>query len=173
MVVPDLSRIVETHVPVASLEYRAYLDQLLVDVLPHIRRLQSAQQLRWFSFLLHPASQVGGCDQADCRPVLHLRLEPADDLDVARFIQVLPPHFLNPHAVVLGPFSGVDGTILRDGDWAQGWRVVGESAEWALCLLEAHAGKLPPQQTTQFLHYITNVLLLGGQCAYVPGMQVF
>jgi hypothetical protein len=152
METPDLSRIVEAHIVVARLETEACLAQLRRDVLPHIRQLQTAGRLRWFSFLLHSAKQVTGQDANDERPVFHLRLEPTPRLDVQEFIGELPSHFLAPHLVELSAFDGVDGSLLHKGDWSRAWRVVGESAEWVLCLIEAHGDVLPPQQAVQFLH---------------------
>lgn len=173
MKTPNLSRIVETDIPVASLEEDAYLAQLRTDVLPHIRKLQTAGHIEWFSFLLHPANQVAGRDPNDESPVFHLRLEPTSGLDINEFIHLLPAHFRDPHPVNLAHISGLDGSLLADDDWAQAWRVVGESAEWVLCLLEAHGDKLPPQQAVQFLHYVTNALGLGHKCVYAPNRQVF
>jgi len=173
METPDLSRIVETHVPVETLEARRYLSQLRMDVLPHIRHLQATGSLRWFSFLLHQARQVAGQGAADNRPVFHLRLEPAPGLDLREFVALLPPHFIDPHPVELSMISGVNLTLLERGEWAKAWRVVGESAEWVLCLLEAHADGFPPDQLVQFLHYVTNALGIGGTCVYAPNARSF
>ena len=168
METPNLDRIVETEVPILSLEYDSYLNQLRKDVLPLIRELQIAGHLRWFSFLLHPAKQVIGHDPVDESPVFHLRLEPEIGLDIQAFIKLLPSHFLNPHQVALSQIDGPESSILRDSEWAYAWKIVGESAEWILCLLEAHEDEIPPKQIVQFLHYITNPLMLGGRCLCIP-----
>lgn len=165
---PDLSRIVETHVPLCAIDMSGCLDQLRRDFLPHIRKLQADGQLRWFSFLLHPAGQLLGFDQNDQTPVIHLRLEPAPGLDLEGFMKQLPPHFKKPVLRPLSNFDGPDGSLLANGDWAYGWGIVGESSEWVLCFLEAHPGDVPPVQVARFLHYISNALALGGQFAYIP-----
>ena len=173
MKTPNLTRIVETDIPVVSLRPDAYLAQLRTDVLPHIWELQSAGHIEWLSFLLHPAKQVAGRAPDDETPVFHLRLEPSSGLNVDELISLLPAHFRDPHPVSLAQISGLNDALLEGGDWAQAWRVVGESAEWVLCVLEAHTDELPPEQTVQFLHYMTNPLGLGHKCVYAPSRQVF
>jgi hypothetical protein len=169
METPDLSRVIETSVPIPSLEFGACLGQLRLDVLPHIRKLQAGGQLRWFSFLIHPASQLLDGDPDDRTPVIHIRLEPTDDLDTDQFIALLPSHFDRPVLRALSEIDGLDPSILCDGDWAHGWRLVGESSDWVLTLLENHQATPTPQQVVQFLHYITNPVALGGSCLCIPG----
>jgi len=173
MKVPDLSRIVETDIPIASLRTDAYIAQLRREVLPHIRELQSAGHIEWFSFLLHPAKQVAGRVPNDETPVFHLRLDPSPRLNVDELISLLPAHFRDPHPVSLAEISGLNCALLQGADWAQAWRVIGESAEWVLCVIEAHVDRLPPEQAVQFLHYMTNPLGLGHKCVYAPSRRVF
>ena len=173
MKVPNLNRIVETDILVVSLRPDAYLAQLRRDVLQHIRELQSAGYIEWFSFLLHPAKQVTGRASDDESPVFHLRLEPSLDISVNELTRLLPAHFRDPHPVNLAQISGLNGAFFEGGDWAQAWRVIGESAEWVLCLLETHADELPPEQAVQFLHYMTNPIGIGHKCVYAPSRQVF
>ena len=169
MELPDLSRIVDTYVPVSDVDHPAYLKQLQRDVLPHVRKLQADGHLRWFSFLLHDASQLAGREPVDGRVFIHLRLEPAPGLDLQPFIKLLPEHFLKPQQVPpLSEISGLDGSILRDENWAHAWKIHGEASEWVLCLLEAHREEPSLQQVVQFLHYITNPLMLGHRCLCIP-----
>lgn len=169
MDVPDLSRVVETSVPIQSLELGAYLGQLRLDVLPHIRKLQAEGQLRWFCFLIHPASHLLDHDPEDTTPVIHIRLEPAVDLEPDQFIALLPAHFQAPVPRALGEIAGLDSSILVGGDWARGWHLVGESSDWVLAVLEDHQATPSPQQLIQLLHFITNPVALGGTCLCIPG----
>lgn len=170
--IPNLSRIIETYVPVSSLERTSCLRQLRQDILPHVRSLQADGHLRWFSFLLHPADLLSGHDPADKSPVIHLRLEPAADLDRQAFVELLPPHFLDPREVELSDISGVESSELRDGDWARAWRIVGEASEFVLSLLEGYQEAPSPEQTIQSLHFITSPLTLG-QCLYARAWLSF
>jgi hypothetical protein len=174
MEIPNLSRIVETHVPALTSSRSDFLNQMRQEVLPHIRELQKKGHLRWFLFLLHPAKQLEGHDAADETTVIHLRLEPATELDVEEFIKLLPSHFLNPKLVSpLKEIQGLDGSILRDANWAHGWKIAGEASEWVLYLLEGHEGEISLRQIVQFLHFFTNQLSLGWRCLCILSESEF
>ncbi|MDO8963433.1 MAG: hypothetical protein Q7W30_02960 [Coriobacteriia bacterium] len=173
MDVPDLSRIVETYVAVASLEPLAYYDQLRRDVAPYLRDLRASGSVRWFSFLLHTRQQLSPPQDGDGY-IVHVRLEPASHLDAAALIAMLPAHFEAPHPVPpLSAISGLDGDALRDEDWAQAWWVFGEGSHWLLSLLDAYAVGPPPADVLQYLHFMTNPLLLGMQSVHVPSGRQF
>jgi hypothetical protein len=159
MVPPNLNNIVDTRVPVSLGERTGYLNQLRQDVLPHIRKLQADRHLRWFSFLIH--AENGS-------PYIHLRLEPTPGLDIDDFIELLPKHFQKPHHITLSKTSGLDRSILQNNDWAYAWKILGEASEWILCLLEGYKREPSLKQIVQFLHFITNPLMLGHQCLYRP-----
>ena len=168
METPDLAWVVETSVPIRSLEFGAYLSQLRTDVLPHIRQLQADGRLRWFSFLIHPASQLEGRDAADSAPIIHLRLEPATSLDLSEFIDSLPPHFEAPTVRALSEIDGVDPSCcaMAIGHTLGTW--LASRSKWVLSLVEDHQATPSLQQVVQFLHYITNAAALGGSCMLVP-----
>lgn len=168
MTLPNLNRIVETHVPISDSELTGYLTQLRQDILPYIRKLQSDGSFRWYSFLMHPASQLEGCDPKDKSLVIHLRFEPSSSLEVNEFMQLLPKHFRAPKKVQLSGISGLDGTKLSENDWAHAWEVLGETSDWVLGLLEAHKEVPSLQQIVQFLHFITNSLGIGHKCICYP-----
>jgi len=132
--------------------------------------MRSCDRLRWFLFLLHPASQLSGRDPADTRLVIHLRLEPQPGVDLDSFIGELPQHFLHPTPVTLSAISGVRVDLLHDGGWPSAWGLAGEASEWVLRFVETHADRLSLEETAgiaemvQFLHFITHPLGLGHQC---------
>ena len=170
MELPNLSRIVDTYIPISGVDLVSYLRQLKQDVLPHIRNLQANGHLRWFSFLRHDASQLAGREPVDGRFFIHIRLEPAAALNLQAFINLLLPHFLKPLQVApLSEISGLDGSILQDDNWAYAWKIHGEASEWVLYLLEGHKENPSLQQIVQFLHFITNPLMLGHRCLCIPG----
>jgi len=171
---PDLSQIVETHVPLEAYDMINCLNQLRRDVLPQIRRLQADGHLRWFSFLMHTADQLLEHENYDdSTPVIHIRLEPSPGLDIKRFIEQIQSPFVKPVPRPLGPISGPDVSLLAEGEWAHAWRIIGESSEWILCFLEAHPGDVTSSQLTQFLHYISNPMGLGKKFVYVPDCLPF
>lgn len=123
--------------------------------------------------LLHNAGQVDGRAQDDKTLVFHIRLEPSSKLSIDELITRLPPHFRDPHPATLRNISGLEGELLEGADWAHAWRVVGESVEWVLRLLKAHATGLPTTQIIQFMHHIANLLGFGHQCVLTPSRRRF
>ena len=168
MELPDLNRIIDTYLPLSSAELTAYFNQLRTDMLPHIRKMQTDDQLRWFSYLLHGARHLDGREPEDGRSFIHLRLEPATGLDLDTFIDLLPEHFLKPQRVTLSKISGLESHMLQNDDWAHAWRIHGEASEWVLRLIEGHQKEPSLQQVIQFLHFITNPLMLGHRCLCIP-----
>ena len=168
MDLPNLDRIVETHVPLASVKPDPYFAALRRDVAPHLRDLQSRGQLRWFAFLLHSRQQLSPPESGEGY-IVHLRLESALDISPEELCTALPAHFENPHPVPrLGPIADFGDAAFTDRDQAYGWKLFGETSEWVLNLLEDCEGVPGPQLTFQFLHYATNPLLLGLQSCHVP-----
>ena len=168
MDIPNLNRIIDTYIPITSLDTSAYLQQLRSQVLPEIRNLERTGAIRWYGFLIHNASQLGGREPMDGRYFIHLRLEPASSLDPDAFIRTLPSHFLNLIVTPVSSITGLDGSILTGADWAQAWKIHGECSSWILNLIEGHAGDIPVKQIVQFLHFITNPLTLGHRCLFLP-----
>lgn len=162
MEIPNLTRIVDTYVPIADMDFHRYISQLRRDVLVPVRELQRRDLVRWYSFLVHGPDQLSGREPLDGKAYIHLRLEPRVGIDVREFERNLPGHFCKPIQVILGNIGGLDSRVLRGEDWAYAWKLHGEASEWVLCLIESHAEQpIPLQQITQFLHYITNPLMLG------------
>lgn len=170
---PNLSNIVETHVPINDLQQENYFTQLRNDVLKPIRKLKSSGDIEWYSFLLHQMKHITDSNSGSNRIIFHIRLEPSHKLSLKELIGLLPAHFIDPHPVTLDGISGLDNFILKSNDWAEAWRVIGESSEWVLNLIESHVDNIPPEQAIQFIHFITNPLGLGHKCVYAPSRISF
>lgn len=168
MDLPDLNRVVDTYFPITNVNFPEYINQMKRDLLPHVRKLQTEGNIRWFSFLFHPASQLGGREPNDGRLFIHIRLEPSSQLDLNAFINLLPAHFRNPVGVSLSQISGLEVDKFRNNDWAEAWKIHGAASELVLCLLEGHELEPSLQHIVQFLHFITNPLMLGHKCLCIP-----
>ena len=118
MNIPNLSRIVDTYIPIAQRDLDAYLDQLRREVVPSIRKLQNDGLLRWYFFLIHGPDMLDDREPMDNRIYIHLRLEPKNRMDIKEFITKLPAHFLKPKQITLANIAGLDSSVLRDKDWA-------------------------------------------------------
>jgi hypothetical protein len=165
---PDLTRIVDTYVRVHSLELGPYFDQLRADILPHVRSLQESGAIRWFSFLIHGPQHLDGREPMDGAIYLHLRFEPSADQEVTDFVRSLPSHFVNPVPVALGPIADLDGSQYRADDPSEGWRILGECSDLVLKMVEGYDSGPDLPHVIQYLHYVTNPLLLGQRCLCIP-----
>lgn len=169
MNVPNLTRIVDTYIPIRHAEFDAYLDQLRREVVPAIRELQKDGLLRWFSFLIHGSDMLDGREPTSTALYVHLRLEPESGIDVSEFITKLPRHFCKPIHKTFAEIGGLELSVLQNEDWAYAWKIHGEASEWVVCLLESHRDSaIPLRQLIQFLHFITNPLMLGYKCLCIP-----
>jgi hypothetical protein len=104
---------------------------------------------------------------------IHIRLEPATDLSLQNFIELLPKHFQNPREEAFSLIPGLEGSVFRDDDPAYGWKVHGEASEWVLHLLESYEEGPSLRHIFQFLHFITNPLMIGHQCVHAPTATQF
>ena len=162
MNIPNLTRIVDSYIPIDRVDFRAYLEQLRRKVVPSIRKLQNDDLLRWYSFLIHGPALLNNREPMDNKLYIHLRLEPKKGINITDFIKKLPTHFIKPKQVTLANIAGLDDSILRDKDWAYAWKLHGEASEWVLSLLESHGDQeISLKQIIQFLHFVTNPLMLG------------
>jgi len=91
-------------------------------------------------------------------------MEPALSIKLADFVKRrLPVEFQDPLVKPVREMSGVSAAHLTDLDWVHAWKIHGECSDWVLKLLEAHASDVPIEHVGQFLHFITNPLMLGNQ----------
>lgn len=167
---PNLNRILDTFIKINALSLDSYFTQLHREVIIPIRNLQKNGKIRWFSFLIHPAAQLSGrVPLNDTHGYIHIRMEPETDITFDDFTQILPMHFQKPIKTSISEISGIDKSILLNEDFAYAWKILGESSEWVFQLIENHDEKsIPISQIIQFLHFITNPLLLGNKCLYIP-----
>jgi len=168
MKTPNLDRIIEVYVPVEGDSFNEYIEQMKRDVLGPIRRLQQEEAIRWFCFLLHPAGSFKDRENMkESWGYFHVRMEPDEALDTFTFIKTLPEFFLDPKPVALKEISEIRMENLTEENWAQAWRMVGECSEWVFSLLETNQ-LITSRQLFKFMHFITNPLMTGAKCLYLP-----
>lgn len=164
MQLPKLDRIVDTFIKIENPTLDKYIAQLRSDLIPEIRKLESEGSIVWYAFLVHGQKHLGDrVHSADKNSYIHIRLCPSEGTDIEDFIESLPNHFEQPEKVSLSSIAGVDRSILKEQDWAYGWKLHGETSEWVLKMIETHDqnASIHIQQIIQFLHFITNPLLIG------------
>jgi len=161
--VPDLHRIMEAWVPVTAATYGPeYLSVLRKDVVLPLRDLQAKGIIRWYGFLLHPCPETLS-SRTPLNACFQLWVERAPGIEFDEFRKLAPTAFLNVDGSGPSLIAGLDKSMLKDGDWAYAWKMIGESSSWISELLLSHNDNdISLKQTMQFLHYVTNPLLIGG-----------
>jgi hypothetical protein len=102
---------------------------------------------------------------------LHLRMALADPANGSEFIRRLPDYCVMTRKMkVPDPPSldTVDISSLSGANVEQGWKILGESSDWVLQLLQSHdpTKPVPLQNVSQFLHYLGNQLFV--RVAQIP-----
>ena len=169
---PNLERMIETFIPIGVSKeaispqfWQDYLHLLRSVVAPLVRDLRARGAIDWYCFLVHDRESGVPTSADDEKPYVHLRMSLTKTSDEAEFIKGLPPFcrfsrrmsFPNPPSL-----DKVDIQALANGQVEEGWKILGESSEWVLKMLDAHdPGKpIPRPNVAQFLHYIGNQLLV-------------
>jgi hypothetical protein len=169
MPIPNL--VVDTFIRIRDFTFDAYISQLRSEVIPEIRRLEREGKIIWYGLLIHNQKHLSGRVPAtDQNKYIHIRLGLPEGTDVNKFIHGLPSHFQKPIHTSLPAIGDIESSVLKDQNWLYAWKVHGESSEWVLKMVESHAdnANIPIGQILQFMHYITNPLMMGNQCLYIP-----
>lgn len=168
---PRLDRMVETFIPITVSadatpirQWQDYLDLLRTKVCPLVRALQERRLVDWYSFLVHRKGTGVPTKESDQGLYIHLRLELPEGVNQNALLSELPA-FCEKTQIPEPPRPELDECDIRafkDQKVEYGWRVLGEGSEWILRMLESHDPKvpIPPQNVSQFLHYIGNALLV-------------
>jgi hypothetical protein len=171
MELPNRDLIVDTFIPIRDLNLDAYISQLRSELIPEIRKLLSEGKIIWYGFLIHDQKNLGGrVPSMDQNLYIHIRLSLPENADINQFIHQLPSHFQQPIQSSLSLIGGIDPSVLNDQNWLYAWKVHGEASEWILRMVESHThdANVPIQHIIQFMHYITNPLMIGHKCLFIP-----
>ena len=169
MELPNLDLIVDTLIRIKDPNLDAYILQLRAELIPDIRNLESKGLIIWYCFLVHDYQNLGGrVPSTDQDLYIHIRLSLPRGEDIDQFIRQLPSHFLMPRKSSLSPMNEIDQSIMKDQQWVYAWKVLGEASEFVLRMLEAHVqdAPIPIRNIIQFMHYITNPLMIGHRCHF-------
>ena len=169
---PNVENIIETFIPIqvskdaTSLQvWQNYLDMLRSVVAPLVRDLTQRGAINWYCFLVHNWKSGVPTSKDDDRLYVHLRMALTKASNEAEFINQLPSfcRFSRKMSMPNPPrLDNVDIQSLAKGQVEQGWKILGESSEWVLKMLDAHDPnkQVPAQNVAQFLHYIGNQLFI-------------
>jgi len=173
MKAPNLKRIIETFIliPIYDDEsnwiqvWQDYLDLLRFKIAPLIKQLINKEIIDWYSFLIHHRVSGVPTREDDHGLYVHLRMALTESSTEAEIKNLLPSWCKWTRKMKFHqPFSldNANIQILKNGELEQGWKILGESSEWVLNMLDSHepSSKIPVQNVAQFLHYLGNQLFV-------------
>jgi hypothetical protein len=172
MNIPDLNSAIETFIKIdysadvpRLMNWQHYIELLRSRVAPLLRALSNEGMITWYSFLVHDRQSGVPAPDGDDGYYVHVRMALADSVDTSEFIRRLPAYCLMTRTMTVPDppsLDTVDIGSLVDDRVEQGWKILGESSEWVLRLLESHdpAKPIPLQNVSQFLHYLGNQLFV-------------
>jgi hypothetical protein len=169
---PALSRGVETFIPIPLPPdatpiaiWESYLELLRSKVAPLLQGLIKKRQINWYSFLVHNRQSGVPTKDSDNGLYVHIRMVPSKGITLKRLRPQLPSVCLMTRRIrqpIPNALDNANVNALIGSTAAEGWRVLGESSEWVLRMLQAHRpnAPIPVNNVAQFLHYLGNQLFV-------------
>ena len=156
---PDIERMWEMAIRIPN-QIDVHRDMLRTHISPLTSVLKEKCGVKWYCFLLH--------NSANGVPILydggqfHIRFENTLELDKRELIKNIPDYCEMLRKIPsskVNQISGIDQNLLMNDDICEAWRIIGETCEWILSIIDAHKPEIsiPPNQIAQFLHYIANI----------------
>lgn len=140
----------------------AVLACLRDQVLPLVRKLESAKTLDWYSFLIHGYASGVPTTPDDRRNFVHFRF-----VTKRLVTPQLPPGWLFTQKRQLSTeIAGVQMAALATGDCDGAWRLIGAQSAWVLAFIEQHKNADMRDlivHTKQFLHFFVNMTQMTAQ----------
>lgn len=169
---PNLNSVIETFIQIelsddvpAIAIWQNYLALLRSHVAPLVRSLLKEGIINWYSFLVHGRQSGVPTSEADDGKYLHLRMALTNPAAEDELVRRLPDYCVMTRKMEvpnLASLDAIDISFLADSRVELGWKILGESSEWVLQLLDSHDPQksVPPQNVAQFLHYLGNQLFV-------------
>lgn len=167
MNLPDLDRMWETFILIPGdyeegkkiIGWQEYVHFLSEKIVPIVQELERYSLIDWYCFLVHDRSS--GVPLQEKGLYIHLRFVLVDPSDADNLPDLLPEYCLGTRKMTKPcTLDSVEVDALKS--YEEGWRILGESSEWVLRMIEGHRMELviPPVNIMQFRHYMDNQLLV-------------
>jgi hypothetical protein len=164
---PDIENMREMAIRVLYKDGGDHIKILQTEVIPTISVLKEKCGVKWYCFLIH--NRDNGVPIPYNGPQFHIRFENSANHSQKELSNLLPDYcemIRKVESKDVEKISGIDTTLLNEGDIREAWRIIGESCEWIVGMINAHKLEfdIPPQkmakQISQFLHYLANITQL-------------
>jgi len=156
------------------------LHQIITTIRTRIHPMVSDSHnsiVEWYCFLIHDRTSGVPTTQDDKNAYFHIRftvkksISIKDEKDMNTHLPEYCEKSMTRRCSSTASIDGIEKSILKDGDIAESWRIIGEQSAWVLSMLNGHKenAQIPVNQLVQFMHYYLNMLGLGGQAILFLG----
>lgn len=127
--------------------------------------------MAWYCFLIHDKTSGVPTTEDDKNAYFHIRftvkknINIKDEKDINKYLPEYCEKSMTRRCSDVTSIQGIEKSILKDGDIAESWKLMGEQSGWVLTMLKGHEenAQIPVNQLVQFMHFFMNMLGLGGQ----------
>lgn len=165
---PDIENIWEMAISLGpNITWTDYIKQLKNLVIPAITVLKKNCGVRWYCFLFH--NNDNGIPLKGRGLQVHIRFENSNKLSLENLTNYLPAYceMIRKSTENLNSISGINKPLLKNEDISEAWKILGESCEWIINLINAHRLENDENinelqyQVSQFQHFIKNITWIG------------
>lgn len=175
---PELDQMWETFVRIGMPPIS--LHQIIATIRTRIHPIVSDSHdnvVNWYCFLIHDRTSGVPTTEDDKNAYFHIRFTVKkniiikDEEDMNMHLPEYCEKSMTRRCSSIANIEGIEKSILKDGDIAESWRIIGEQSAWVLNMLNGHKenAQIPVNQLVQFMHYYLNMLGLGGQAILFLG----
>jgi hypothetical protein len=170
MEMPNLEKMWETFIKIGKIDLitpnKPFVDHAQIiqiirrKISPMIAHLENEGVINWYSFLIHDKRSGVPTTEDDDNLYFHIRFSLKND-----FKPSLPDYCVMTRKIKrewVKSISGIDQSLLRNGQIEEAWRIIGEQSKWFIDMLSIYKEdvEIPPRQIKQFLHFFANMTQL-------------
>jgi hypothetical protein len=175
---PDFNRVYDVFIPIGlpqEIRLRKLIDMIRFEIYPLISYLKKSKMINWYFFLIHNRETGSIPTTEDDRNLYyHLRFGLEKNINPEDFLQSIEDRLRfkplwrttkNP-AISIGRNKPMHKNILKNEEYEEAWKIMGEQSEWIINMLNAHKDDIEISEKEyyehilQFMHYYFNMLAL-------------
>ena len=151
------------------------IDMIRLEIYPLISHLKKSKMITWYFFLIHDR-KTGSIPttEDDENLYYHIKLGLEKNINPEDFLQSIEDclgfkplwRTTTDSTIYMGLHKPMHKNILRNEEYEEAWKVMGEQSEWVINMLNAHkddakiSEKEYAEHIGQFTHYYFNMLNL-------------
>lgn len=173
---PDFSRVYDVFIPIGlpqEIRLGNLIDMIRLEIYPLTSYLKKSKMINWYFFLIHNRESGSIPTIEDDRNLYyHIRFGLEKHINSEDFLQSIEDHLgfkplwrttTNPE-ISIGRNKLMHKNILKNEEYEEAWKIMGEQSEWIINMLNAHKDDIEISEKEyiehiwQFMHYYFNML---------------